>query len=194
MEGCEAVLNFAAESHVDRSIADAGDFVMTGVMGVRVLLDAARSAGIGRFVQIGTDEVYGSIRGPAVAEDAPLNPSSPYSAAKAAGDLLALAYFRTHGLPVVITRSSNNYGPFQHPEKFIPLFITRGIEGKPLPLYGDGWNVRDWIHVLDNCRAIDTVLGAGVPGEVYNIAGNNERPNIEVARKIASVSGLERTA
>jgi len=190
MEGCDAVLNFAAESHVDRSIADANDFVMTGVMGVRVLLDTARSLKVGRFVQIGTDEVYGSIEGAAVSENAPLNPSSPYSAAKAAGDLLALAYFKTHGLPVVVTRSSNNYGPFQHPEKFIPLFITRGIEGKELPLYGNGRNVRDWLHVLDNCRAIDMVLRAGVPGEVYNIAGNNERVNIDVALKIATLLGI----
>jgi dTDP-glucose 4,6-dehydratase len=190
IEGCEAVVNFAAESHVDRSITDARDFIMTGVEGVRVLLDAARQSGVSRFLQVGTDEVYGSIRGGFATEKSPLNPSSPYSAAKAAGDLLALSYYRTHRLPVLVTRSSNNYGPFQYPEKLIPLFITNGICGEKLPLYGDGRNVRDWIHVSDNCRAIDLVLTAGTPGEIYNIAGNTEIRNIDIARLIIEVLGL----
>jgi dTDP-glucose 4,6-dehydratase len=190
IEGCDTVANFAAESHVDRSIADCRAFIMTGVEGVRVLLEASRKAGVSRFVQIGTDEVYGSIRGGYTTEESPLNPSSPYAAAKAAGDLLALSYFRTYGLPVLVTRSSNNYGPYQYPEKLIPLFITNGIEGKKLPLYGDGRNVRDWIHVRDNCRAIDLVLSAGVPGEVYTIAGESELRNIDVARMIVAELGI----
>ena len=190
IEGCNTVANFAAESHVDRSIADCRAFIMTGVEGVRVLLEASRKAGVSRFVQIGTDEVYGSIRGGYATEESPLKPSSPYAAAKAAGDLLALSYFRTYGLPVLVTRSSNNYGPYQYPEKLIPLFITNGIEGKKLPLYGDGRNVRDWIHVRDNCRAIDLVLSAGVPGEVYTIAGESELRNIDVARMIVAELGI----
>ena len=190
IEGCDTVANFAAESHVDRSIADCRAFIMTGVEGVRVLLEASRKAGVSRFVQIGTDEVYGSIRGGYTTEESPLNPSSPYAAVKAAGDLLALSYFRTYGLPVLVTRSSNNYGPYHYPEKLIPLFITNGIEGKKLPLYGDGRNVRDWIHVRDNCRAIDIVLSAGVPGEVYTIAGESELRNIDVARMIVAELGI----
>lgn len=189
IEGCDAVVNFAAESHVDRSIADCRAFVMTGVEGVRVLLEASRKKRVSRFVQAGTDEVYGSVRGYAT-EESPLNPSSPYAAAKAAGDLLALAYHTTYGLPVMVTRSSNNYGPYQYPEKLIPLFITNGMEGKKLPLYGDGRNVRDWLHVRDNCRAIDLVLGEGAPGEIYNIAGNSELRNIDVARMIVSELGI----
>lgn len=190
VEGCDTVANFAAESHVDRSIADCRAFIMTNVEGVRVLLEASRKARVSRFVQIGTDEVYGSIRGGFATEESPLNPSSPYAAAKAAGDLLALSYFRTYRLPVLVTRSSNNYGPYQYPEKLIPLFITNGIEGEKLPLYGDGRNVRDWIHVSDNCRAIDLVLRAGVPGEVYTIAGNSELRNIDVARMIVAELGI----
>lgn len=189
MKGCDSVVNFAAESHVDRSIKDSSAFIMTGVEGVRVLLNASRKARIARFLQIGTDEVYGSVRGYA-SEESPLNPSSPYAAAKAAGDLLALAYFRTYSLPVVVTRSSNNYGPFQYPEKVIPLFITNGIEGKMFPVYGDGKNVRDWIHVLDNCRAIDIILRDGIPGEIYNIAGNNELRNIDITRMIIKELGV----
>lgn len=190
IDGCDAVLNFAAESHVDRSIADSEAFVRTGVIGVHVLLDAARRTGISRFVQIGTDEVYGSIREGLFTEDSPLRPSSPYSAAKAAGDLLALSYCKTYGMPVIITRSSNNYGPFQYPEKLIPLFITNCIEGIPLPLYGDGANVREWIHVADNCRAIDLVLQSGVPGNIYNISTGMETSNLEVARLIIQTLGV----
>lgn len=189
MQGCETVVNFAAESHVDRSIAESRSFVRTGVIGVQTLLDAARRAGVSRFIQIGTDEVYGSIREGLFTEESPLQPSSPYSAAKAAGDLLALSYFKTYGMPIVITRSSNNYGPFQYPEKLIPLFVTNCIEGKPLPLYGDGRNVREWMHVLDNCRAIDLVLRAGAPGEVYNISSGTEMSNIEIARLILETLG-----
>ncbi|MDP2983659.1 MAG: GDP-mannose 4,6-dehydratase, partial [Candidatus Latescibacter sp.] len=174
----------AAESHVDRSIYKADAFVRTGVIGVQVLLDISRKAGVPRFIQISTDEVYGSIREGVFTEESPLNPSSPYSASKAAGDLLALSYHKTFGTPVIITRSSNNYGPFQYPEKLIPLFITNCFEGRTLPLYGDGTNVREWIHVLDNCRAIELVLEKGVPGEVYNISSGKELSNSEIARVI----------
>ena len=184
VEGCDAVINFAAESHVDRSIARADAFVRTGVIGVQVLLDISRKAGVPRFIQISTDEVYGSIREGVFTEESPLNPSSPYSASKAAGDLLALSYHKTFGMPVIITRSSNNYGPYQYPEKLITLFITNCFEGKTLPLYGDGANVREWIHVLDNCRAIELVLEKGVPGEVYNISSGKELSNSEIARAI----------
>lgn len=194
MDGCGAVLNFAAESHVDRSIADSGAFVRTGVNGVHTLLEAARRVRLERFIQVSTDEVYGSIAKGAVTEDAPLNPSSPYSAAKAAGDLLAMAYGKTYGLPVIVTRSSNNYGPFQYPEKLIPLFITNALGGKPLPLYGDGSNVREWIHVLDNCRAIDLVLREGVPGTVYNISGGGEMTNRGIAERIVRELGVPGSA
>jgi dTDP-glucose 4,6-dehydratase len=189
ISGCDTVVNFAAESHVDRSILESRSFVRTGVIGVQVLLDAARSAEVARFIQIGTDEVYGSIREGAFTEESPLQPSSPYSAAKAAGDLLALSYYKTYGMPVVITRSSNNYGPYQYPEKLIPLFATNCIEGKTLPLYGDGANVREWIHVLDNCRGIDLVLRRGVPGEVYNISSGMELSNLGIARLIVEALG-----
>jgi dTDP-glucose 4,6-dehydratase len=187
IEGCDAVINFAAESHVDRSIADSDAFVRTGVIGVQVLLDISRIMSIPRFIQISTDEVYGSIREGEFTEESPLNPSSPYSASKAAGDLLALSYYKTYGLPVIITRSSNNYGPFQYPEKLIPLFITNCIEGKTLPLYGDGRNVREWIHVLDNCRAIEFALEKGVPGEIYNISSGNKLSNYEIALAIVRI-------
>jgi dTDP-glucose 4,6-dehydratase len=194
IDGCEAVLNFAAESHVDRSIRDASAFVRTGVIGVQVLLDAARASGVRRFIQVSTDEVYGSIREGAFTEESPLNPSSPYSAAKAAGDLLALAYARTYGLAVIITRSSNNYGPYQYPEKLIPLFITSALEGKPLPLYGDGMNIREWIHVRDNCRAIELVLREGAPGEVYNISSGAGAANRDIALAITSALGIPESA
>jgi dTDP-glucose 4,6-dehydratase len=187
VEGCDAVINFAAESHVDRSIADSDAFVRTGVIGVQVLLDISRIMSIPRFIQISTDEVYGSIREGEFTEESPLNPSSPYSASKAAGDLLALSYYKTYGLPVIITRSSNNYGPFQYPEKLIPLFITNCIEGKNLPLYGDGKNVREWIHVLDNCRAIEFALEKGAPGEIYNISSGNKLSNREIALAIVRI-------
>ena len=189
MADCDTVVNFAAESHVDRSIAESRNFVRTGVVGVQTLLDVARDAGISRFVQISTDEVYGSIREGTFTEESPLQPSSPYSAVKASGDLLALSYFKTYDMPIIITRSSNNYGPYQYPEKLIPLFATNCIEGKTLPLYGDGGNIREWIHVLDNCRAIDLVLRHGVPGEVYNISSGVEMSNIEIARLILDTLG-----
>ncbi len=180
-----SVVNFAAESHVDRSIADAGAFIRTNVEGTRVLLDAARRHGVQKFIQVSTDEVYGSLGETGFfTEESPLNPSSPYSVSKAAADLLALAYHRTYGLPAVITRCSNNYGPYQFPEKLIPLMITNALEDQPLPVYGDGQNVRDWLHVADHCTALDLVLHRGRPGQVYNIGGHNERKNIEIVRLI----------
>jgi dTDP-glucose 4,6-dehydratase len=186
----DAVVNFAAESHVDRSIEDAGAFIRTNVEGTRVLLEAARHSGVERFVQVSTDEVYGSL-GPEgyFTEDSPLNPSSPYSASKAAADLLVLAYRRTYGLPVIVTRCSNNYGPYQFPEKLIPLMITNALEDRPLPVYGDGLNVRDWIHVRDHCAALDLVLHRGEPGRIYNIGGGNEKTNLEIVRLILSALG-----
>ncbi|MHB8173005.1 MAG: dTDP-glucose 4,6-dehydratase [Nitrospirota bacterium] len=185
MDGADAVVHFAAESHVDRSIEDPAAFVITNVVGTQVLLDAAMKAKPEIFVQISTDEVYGSL-GPQgyFTEATPLSPNSPYSASKAGADMLALAYRHTFGLPVVVTRCSNNYGPYQFPEKLIPLFINNALMGNPVPLYGDGQNVRDWLHVSDHCRAVDMVMRNGAPGEVYNIGGNNERKNIEITRLI----------
>ncbi|MEV0178085.1 dTDP-glucose 4,6-dehydratase [Streptomyces sp. NPDC050625] len=177
MAGQDAVVHFAAESHVDRSIDGAGPFVRSNVMGTQVLLDAAHRHGVGRFVHVSTDEVYGSIGEGSWTEDRPLAPNSPYSASKAGSDLLALSYHRTHGLDVVITRCSNNYGPYQFPEKVVPLFITNLIDGKTVPLYGDGRNIRDWVHVSDHCRGIDLVLRGGRAGEVYNIGGGTELSN-----------------
>jgi dTDP-glucose 4,6-dehydratase len=181
----DALLNFAAETHVDRSIEGPGAFITTNVSAVAVLLEAARDAAISRFIQVSTDEVYGSL-GPEgrFSEQSPLDPSSPYSASKAAGDLLALAWHKTFGLPVLVTRCSNNHGPYQFPEKLIPLMITRALADAPLPVYGDGLNVRDWIHVDDHCRAVLAVLESGLPGEVYNIGGDGELPNIAVVRAI----------
>ncbi|MCL6581178.1 MAG: dTDP-glucose 4,6-dehydratase, partial [Firmicutes bacterium] len=186
----DAVVNFAAESHVDRSIADPTAFLRTNVLGTQVLLDAAREARVGVFVQVSTDEVYGSL-GPEgrFTETSPLAPSSPYSASKAAADLLALAYHRTYGLPVVVTRSSNNFGPRQYPEKLIPVLVLRALEDRPLPLYGDGTNVRDWLYVEDNCRAIGLALRRGRPGEVYNVGAGEERSNLEVARAVLKALG-----
>jgi dTDP-glucose 4,6-dehydratase len=184
MDGCDMVFNFAAESHVDRSITGAGAFVNTNVCGSYVLLEAARRHRIARFIQISTDEVYGSCLTGSFTEGDIANPSSPYAASKASADLLALSYERTYGLPVLITRSSNNFGPYQYPEKVIPLFITNAIEGKPLPVYGDGRNVRDWIYVQDNCAAIDFVSQNGAPGEIYNIAAKNEKENLEIVDQI----------
>ncbi len=181
---CDAVLNFAAESHVDRSIDDALDFVRTNVHGVQVLLDSAKKHKVKRFIQISTDEVYGSIERGSFKETSLLHPNSPYAASKAGGDHLALAYYTTFGTPVIVTRSSNNFGPYQFPEKITPLFITNLLEGKKVPLYGDGMNVRDWLYVLDNCRAIDLVLHKGKVGEIYNIGGGYEIPNIKLARLI----------
>ena len=190
--GVEAVVNFAAESHVDRSILSAEPFVDTNVVGTLRLLEAARAAGVRRFVQISTDEVYGSL-GPtgAFEETTPLAPRSPYSASKAAADHLVLAFHHTHGMDVVITRCSNNYGPHQFPEKLIPLMILNAFEGKPLPVYGDGLYVRDWIHVEDHCEAIAAVLGRGRAGEVYNIGAENDRPNIDVVRAILRLAGRD---
>src|SRR5437016_42441 len=180
-----AVVNFAAESHVDRSINDPLNFIHTNVIGTSVLLDCARRHGVGRFVQISTDEVYGSL-GPAgrFTEQSPLDPSSPYSSSKAGADLLALAYHKTYGMEVVITRCSNNYGRFQFPEKLIPLMILNALHDKPLPVYGDGLNVRDWSHVEDHCAAILAVLLKGRPGEVYNIGADSEQKNIDVVHRI----------
>lgn len=186
MKDCDATVNFAAETHVDRSIADAGAFVRTNVLGTHTLLDAARRYGQDRFVHIGTDEVYGSIKSGSFSEDAPLNPSSPYSASKAGADLLARSYFTTYGLPVLITRSSNNFGPYQYPEKLIPFFILRALQGKRLPVYGSGLNVRDWLYVKDNCAAIDLVLHKGAKGEIYNIGGGSELANLDITKKILS--------
>ncbi|HDP16348.1 MAG TPA: dTDP-glucose 4,6-dehydratase [Candidatus Omnitrophica bacterium] len=181
---CDAIVNFAAESHVDRSIKDASCFVRTNVHGTHVLLDAARKYKVKRFIQISTDECYGSIRRGSFKETSLLHPNSPYAASKAAGDHLALAYYTTFNVPVIVTRSSNNFGPYQFPEKVIPLFITNLLENKKVPLYGDGMNVRDWLYVEDNCRGIDTVLNKGKSGEIYNIGGSYEIPNIKLTRAI----------
>ncbi len=180
----DGIINFAAESHVDRSIESAGSFVTTDVYGTYVLLEAVKKHKIKRFLHISTDEVYGSTLGDSFTEQSTLEPNSPYAASKASGDLLVRAYFKTYGLPVIITRSSNNYGPYQYPEKIIPLFITNAIEGKKLPLYGDGKNVRDWLYVRDNCEAVDLVFRKGKVGEVYNIGGENEKENIDITKMI----------
>lgn len=186
---CDAIVNFAAETHVDRSIDGAEGFVLTNVHGTQTLLEAAVEADLDRFVQVSTDEVYGEIKSGRFDEDDPLEPRNPYAASKAGADLLALSYYTTHELPVLVTRSSNNYGPRQHTEKLIPKFITNAAQEKPLPVYGDGSNVREWLYVEDNCRAIETVLQNGEPGEVYNIGSGVELQNIEVARKIVETVG-----
>jgi dTDP-glucose 4,6-dehydratase len=191
LPGVDVVYNFAAETHVDRSILEAGSFVKTDVLGTYVLLQRALKAGVPRFVQISTDEVYGSAARGSFRESDPVRPNSPYSASKSGADLLVRAFCKTYGFPAVITRSSNNYGPYQHPEKFIPLFITNAIEGKPLPIYGNGSNVRDWVYVEDNCRAIELVGREGAEGEVYNIGAGEEHPNIEIARKIVALTGAD---
>jgi dTDP-glucose 4,6-dehydratase len=180
----DAIVNFAAESHVDRSIKGSRDFVVTNVLGTQTLLDAARTSSISIFVQISTDEVYGSIPQGSWVETDPLLPNSPYSASKASADLLSRAFFKTYGMDVRITRSSNNYGPYQYPEKVIPLFVTNLIDGQKVPLYGDGKNVRDWLHVDDNCRGIHAVLTQGRPGEIYNIGGGRELSNLELTHQI----------
>ncbi len=186
----EAVVNFAAESHVDRSIQDSRAFVETNVVGTQVLLETARRRGVQRFVQISTDEVYGTLGDQGYfTEETPLKPNSPYSASKASGDLLVRAYYETYGLPVMITRCSNNYGPYQYPEKLIPLMIIRALHDQPLPVYGDGRNVRDWLHVEDHCEAVDLVLRHGRIGEVYNIGGHNERRNIDIVKRILALLG-----
>jgi len=187
----DAVLHFAAESHVDRSILGAADFVMTNVVGTQTLLDAALRHGVGRFVHVSTDEVYGSIAEGSWPETHPLEPNSPYAASKAAGDLIARSYAVTHGLDVVITRCSNNYGPYQFPEKVIPLFVTNLIDGLKVPLYGDGLNVRDWLHVDDHCRGIALVLENGRAGEIYNIGGGTELTNRELTDRLLSACGAD---
>ncbi len=190
MEGADAAVHFAAESHVDRSIASAAEFVRTNVEGTRVLLDAAREVGMGKFVHVSTDEVYGTLGETGkFTEETCLAPNSPYSASKAGSDLLVRAYAETYGFAGVITRCSNNYGAYQFPEKLIPLMIINALEDKPLPVYGDGGNVRDWLHVSDHCRAIERVLDRGVAGQVYNIGGNNERTNLSIVREILRLMG-----
>ncbi len=189
MEGCDSVVNFAAESHVDRSITTPEDFVRTDVIGVFTMLEEARRRDIDRFVQISTDEVYGSTVSGSFSEKDILDPSSPYSASKAGGELLARSYVKTYGLNVMVTRSSNNYGPFQYPEKLIPVLVIKALNDEPLPIYGKGTNVRDWLHVEDNCRAVDLVLQQGKPGDVVNIGSGNEVPNIEVAKTILEHMG-----
>lgn len=189
-QGIDIIVNFAAESHVDRSITQPDLFVKTNVLGTQNLLEAAREKNIKKYVQISTDEVYGSL-GPTgfFTEETPLAPNSPYSASKASADLLVRAYFETYGLPVNITRCSNNYGPYHFPEKLIPLMIIQALHDKELPVYGDGLNVRDWLHVKDHCKAIDLVVHGGRAGEVYNIGGKNERTNIEIVKNILQKLG-----
>ncbi|WP_281519156.1 dTDP-glucose 4,6-dehydratase [Acidaminococcus timonensis] len=189
----DIVVNFAAESHVDRSISDPEIFLQTNIIGTSVLMDACRKYGIQRFHQVSTDEVYGDLplNRPDLlfTETSPLNPSSPYSSSKAAADLLALAYHRTYGLPVTISRCSNNYGPYQFPEKLIPLMIINALQDKPLPVYGDGKNVRDWLYVEDHCRAIDLILQKGQTGEIYNVGGHNEMQNLHIVKLICKELG-----
>jgi dTDP-glucose 4,6-dehydratase len=187
VEGCDAIVNFAAESHVDRSIESPGEFITTDVFGTFVLLEAARATAI-RHLQVSTDEVYGSIEEGSFTEESPIDPTSPYSASKAGGDLIVQAFHRTYGADALICRSSNNYGPFQYPEKLIPLCILNALAGDPLPVYGDGLQVRNWLFVEDNCAAIDAVLELGEGGEVYNAGGPDELPNIEVVRAILELT------
>jgi dTDP-glucose 4,6-dehydratase len=189
LEGVDAVVNFAAETHVDRSIQDAGSFVLTDVYGLHVLLSAATEHGVARFVQVSTDEVYGHVETGESLESDLLRPRSPYAASKAGGDLLALAYQITHGLNVLVTRGSNTFGPRQYPEKMMPLFITNALDGQPVPVYGDGQQVRDWIAVEDHCAGIDTVLIHGVPGEIYNLGGGYPLPNLQVTEQILALCG-----
>jgi dTDP-glucose 4,6-dehydratase len=190
MAGAHYVVNFAAETHVDRSLYDAGGFIHTDMYGAFVLLEEARrQKDLRLFVQISTDEVYGSVEHGSSKETDALMPRNPYSASKAGGDRLAYSYFATYGLPVLVTRASNNYGPYQFPEKVIPLFITHALEDRKVPLYGDGLNVRDWLHVDDHCRAVGLLLDKGVPGETYNIGGGNEVTNIDLTKRILSLVG-----
>ena len=190
MAGHDMVVHFAAESHVDRSIIDPDTFVRTNCLGTNVMCDVARNIGVERFLHISTDEVYGSIEEGSFIETDRLGPRSPYSSSKAGSDLIALSYQETYGLPVIVTRSSNNFGPFQFPEKVIPLFVTNLLDSKKVPLYGDGLNIRDWIHVLDNCAGVDTVLRKGTIGEIYNIGGGNETTNRELTSMVLSNMGV----
>jgi len=187
----DTVVHFAAESHVDRSISDGSAFVRTNVLGTFTLLDCARKHGVRRFIHISTDEVYGSTRKGSFVETDNLNPSSPYSSSKASSDLLARSFFITHGLPVIVTRCTNNYGPYQFPEKLIPLFTTNLLQGKKVPVYGTGRNIRDWLYVIDHCRAIDFLLQHGEPGEIYNIGGGAEKTNLEITQKILDLLGKD---
>jgi len=193
MEGCTHVVNFAAETHVDRSLLGDASFIETDVRGVFVLLEEARRRGIQKFIQISTDEVYGSIARGSFTEESALNPRNPYAASKAGGDRLAFSYWASYRMPVVITRASNNYGPYQYPEKLIPLFATNAIDGEALPLYGDGRNVRDWLYVRDHAEAIDFLLDRGEVGETYNVAGGNEMENIEITRRVLQELGKPET-
>ena len=190
MAGHDMIVHFAAESHVDRSIVDPDTFVRTNCLGTNVMCDVARNIGVERFLHISTDEVYGSIEEGSFIETDRLGPRSPYSSSKAGSDLIALSYQETYGLPVIVTRSSNNFGPFQFPEKVIPLFVTNLLDSKKVPLYGDGLNIRDWIHVLDNCAGVDTVLRKGTIGEIYNIGGGNETTNRELTSMVLSNMGV----
>lgn len=192
VKDCDMIVHFAAETHVDRSISDPYSFVRTNVVGTHTLLEAAKTGGVERFIHISTDEVYGSIEKGSFKEGDPLEPNSPYSAAKAGSDLLARSYFVTFRLPVIITRSSNNFGPYQYPEKVVPLFVTNLLQNKKVPLYGDGMNVRDWLFVLDNCEAIDTVMHEGKPGEIYNIGAGSETTNKELTYSILELLGKGR--
>jgi dTDP-glucose 4,6-dehydratase len=189
MEGCDAVVNFAAETHVDRSIQGASEFIDTDIRGVYNIVEAAKRLGTKRLLHISTDEVYGSISQGSFKETDLMGPRNPYSASKAGGELMGMAYFHTFGVPLIITRGSNTYGPFQYPEKVLPLFVTNGIDDIPLPLYGDGRNVRDWLFVDDHCSGVDCALRNGSPGEIYNVAGGNERENIELTKRILSLLG-----
>src|SRR5437763_5846307 len=190
--GCDAIVNFAAETHVDRSISGPEAFIITNMQGTHVLLEAARERGL-RYVQVSTDEVYGSIEDGTFTEESPLRPSSPYSASKAGADLLVSGYFHTYGVEAVICRGSNNYGPFQYPEKLIPLMILNALAGDPLPVYGDGMNVRNWIHVEDFGRAVGVVLERGTPGQTYNAGGPDERPNLDVVRRIVELCDADQS-
>ena len=191
LPGHDAVVHFAAESHVDRSLLDPDVFVRTNCNGTNVMCDLATQVGVERFLHISTDEVYGSIEQGSFSETDPLAPRSPYSAAKAGSDLIALAYHETHGLPVVVTRSSNQFGPYQFPEKLIPFFITNLVDGRHVPLYGDGLNVRDWLYVRDNCVGVDLVLRSGTVGEIYNIGGGNEKTNREITDRLLAMLGRD---
>jgi dTDP-glucose 4,6-dehydratase len=189
----DAIVNFAAETHVDRSILSAGSFIQTDVYGTHVLLEVVREFGLRRMLHVSTDEVYGSITGASSLETDNLLPNSPYSASKAGGDLMCRAYHVTYGVPVVITRGSNNFGPYQYPEKVVPLFITNALDDKPLPLYGDGLNVRDWLYVLDHCEAIDLMLREGQDGEIYNVGADRELTNLELTETILDLVGKPRS-
>jgi dTDP-glucose 4,6-dehydratase len=194
MAGVDAVVHFAAESHVDRSIVGSDDFVNTNCFGTNIVMDTARRLEIGRVVHIGTDEVYGSVEVGSSTEDDPLEPRSPYSASKAGSDLIALSYHHTHGLPVTVTRCTNNFGPFQYPEKAIPLFTTNLLDGGTVPLYGDGLNERDWLYVDDHCEGVHLVLGKGAPGEIYNIGAGNETPNRVLVDKLLALLGKDESS